>query len=195
MMIPFLILLVGSVALGLASWIVSFPWKESVSKRREEVALLFEENYIGSWRFEPQTWRDFVKHHFQWKEKLMWIAIVLIVFPAPMSPTLALSSPSLSPHLCASALIIYTFLYPRFEEEVYTPWSLQPATKGPDFTAYSLMSVNLQEKMMDTTVLRLETKTRDNVEYLLIEVPVPDQFVQNVKQWVKVLAEGYTDDV
>ncbi|PRP86263.1 hypothetical protein PROFUN_05404 [Planoprotostelium fungivorum] len=195
-LIPFLIFLVGSVALGLASWIVTFPWKKSVSKHQEEAARLLEENYVGSWKFEPQTWRDFVKHHFQWKEKLMWIAIVLIVSVAPMDIILFVSlekiadlgiiiSIAVTGCLCASALIIFTFLYPCLRSysptvhccvlgrgSVYTlgtMYSLQPATEGPDFTAYSLMSVNLQEKMMDTTVLRLETKTKDNVKYLLIE--------------------------
>ncbi|PRP86276.1 hypothetical protein PROFUN_05417 [Planoprotostelium fungivorum] len=54
------------------------PWMDIASKRQEEATRLFEENYVGSWKFEPQTWRCFIKYHFQWKGKLVQIAIIMI---------------------------------------------------------------------------------------------------------------------
>ncbi|PRP83170.1 hypothetical protein PROFUN_09598 [Planoprotostelium fungivorum] len=221
---------VGVLAYAFLSWL----WMKIAAKHQAVAAQLFEEQYIGSWKFEPHTWRDFAKYLFQQKMKAMRILAILSVFVLAMGVipfvVLAATAHNLSVGIIfcitmigplfaftlLASLIGGLTLYPRYRS--YSPivhccvlgrgsvyllgnmYTLQPAAACSATMVYNLMSVTLEEKMIETNmtkILRFDTKTRvkDGESALTLEVPVPDQLVHNVSQWMFTLVEGYTDDV
>ncbi|PRP80794.1 hypothetical protein PROFUN_11534 [Planoprotostelium fungivorum] len=119
--------------------------------------------------------------------------------------------------LLLGALIGRIILYPRYRSysptvhccvlgrgSIYilgTMYTLQPATDSPSPTARYLISIALEEKMIETNmtkILRLHLNSntyRYGKSSHTAEAPVPDHFVQSVSQWMYTLAEGYTEEV
>ncbi|PRP87655.1 hypothetical protein PROFUN_02355 [Planoprotostelium fungivorum] len=217
-----------ALAYGIASWV----WMKNDAREKAAAAQLFEEQYIGAWRFEPHMWRDFARYLFEQKSMQTWIMVAMSVFVlaggiisfiaiAATNHTLSVGVifcitmiVSLVKFTLFAGLVGGQAFYPRYRSysptvhccvlgrgSIYllgTMYILQPAAARSASMVYNLISVTLEEKMIETNmtkILRFDTITQAKKDAVKLEVPVPDQFVQNVGRWMYTLAEGYTEDV
>ncbi|PRP89058.1 major facilitator superfamily membrane protein [Planoprotostelium fungivorum] len=194
-----------------------FLHSRRANKLQQDTDEMFEEKFIGAWKFERESWKTFVKYTFDrdMKDLRGVICFAAVAMTAATVVTLFTWLPLTGVMLVMCSLMVILFVYPRFRRyqptyhccvlsrgAIYTLgqlYVLQPAASLVDSMIYNLLSITLEEKDiygLKMKVLRIELKTTfQNEVRETIEIPVPEALTQAVDKWMCDLAEGFTVEV